>query len=126
MKSYVHILLILLKTVKWYTRKVIMMLNIRDVLGPKWYEYQLYDDNSLSYGGISKSEETLGDFVADAEIDAYYDPVKDVQIALKKAGIQQIDEIDLKIEEILQQKIWDIEEELGIQIIDYRWDYKGF
>lgn len=103
-----------------------MMLNIRDVLGPKWYEYQLYDDNSLSYGGISKSEETLGDFVADAEIDAYYDPVKDVQIALKKAGIQQIDEIDLKIEEILQQKIWDIEEELGIQIIDYRWDYKGF
>ena len=40
--------------------------------------------------------------------------------------MKQIDEIDSKIEEILQQKLWDIEEELDIQIDDYRWDYKGF
>ena len=102
------------------------MLTIREVLGKEWAKYPLYDNNSVSYGGISKEEETLGDFVADADIDAYYDPVKDIQIALKKAGIEQIEEIDYKVEEILQQKIWDIEEELGIQIIDYRWDYKGF
>lgn len=102
------------------------MLTIRKILGKKWAEYPLYDDNSLSYGGISKEEETLGDFVNDADIDAEYDSVGKVQIALKENGMQQIDEIDLKVEEVLQQKIWDIENELGIQIIDYRWDYEGF
>lgn len=102
------------------------MLTIRKILGKKWAEYPLYDDNNLSYGGISKEEETLGDFVNDADIDAEYDSVGKVQIALKKNGMQQIDEIDLKVEEVLQQKIWDIENELGIQIIDYRWDYEGF
>ena len=102
------------------------MLTIREALGKEWAEYPLYDDNSLSYGGISKEEETLGDFVKDADIDAEYDSVREVQIALKECGMKQIDEIDSKIEEILQQKLWDIEEELDIQIDDYRWDYKGF
>lgn len=102
------------------------MLTIREVLDKEWAEYPLYDDNSLSYGGISKEEETLGDFVKDADIDAYYDSVRELQLALKMCGMKQIDEIDSKIEEILHQKLWDIEEELDIQIDDYRWDYKGF
>ena len=54
------------------------------------------------------------------------DFINKFQIALKECGMKQIDEIDSKIEEILIQKIWDIEEELDIQIDDYRWDYKGF
>ena len=32
------------------------MLTIREALGKEWAEYPLYDDNSLSYGGISKEE----------------------------------------------------------------------
>lgn len=103
-----------------------MVITIRDALGPKWYERKLYDDNSLSHGGISKEEEILGEFVNEAEMNAYEDSVKDLQIELKKCGIKQIEEIDRYVEEIIQQKIWDIEEELDIQICDYRWDYKGF
>lgn len=126
MEMKIWLLIFILDTKIKLKFKVIKMLTIREALGKEWAEYPLYDDNSLSYGGISKEEETLGDFVKDADIDAYYDSVREVQIALKECGMKQIDEIDSKIEEILQQKIWDIEEELDIQIDDYRWDYKGF
>lgn len=126
MEMKIWLLIFILDTKIKLKFKVIKMLTIREALGKEWAEYPLYDDNSLSYGGISKEEETLGDFVKDADIDAYYDSVREVQIALKECGMKQIDEIDSKIEEILRQKIWDIEEELDIQIDDYRWDYKGF
>lgn len=102
------------------------MVTIRDVLGPKWYERKLYDNNSLSTGGISRSEETLGEFIKDSDIDAYNDPVNEIQVELKKCGIEEIREIDSYIQELIEQKLWDIEEELNIKIIDYTWDYKGY
>ena len=102
------------------------MVTIRDVLGPKWYERKLYDNNSLSTGGISRSEETLGEFIKDTDIDAYNDPVNEIQIELKKCGIKEIEEIDSYIQELIEQKLWDIEEEFNIDIVDYTWDYKGY
>ena len=102
------------------------MTTIRDVLGPKWYERKLYDNNSLSTGGISRSEETLGEFVKDADIDAYNDPVNEIQTELRKCGIKELEEIDSHIQGLIEQKLWDIEEEFNINIIDYTWDYKGY
>lgn len=100
-----------------------MMLTIKDALGPKWNTIRLYDDNSTPWGGISHSEETLGEFMADGEISPF-DSIGELQKGLKKCGIKQLEIADRNVEEIVQQKIWDIEEELGIDIIDYRWDYK--
>lgn len=99
-----------------------MITTIRDILGPRWYERKIYDDNSLSYGGLSKEEETLGEFVNDTEINAYEDSAMDLQIALKKCGIKQIEEIDMYFEDIIKEKIENIEDELGI-VIDFTWDY---
>lgn len=102
------------------------MITIRDVLGPKWYERKLYDNNSLSTGGISRPEETLGEFIKDTDIDAYEDPVNEIQIELKKCGIKELEEVDSHIQSLIEQKLWDIEEEFNINIIDYTWDYKGY
>lgn len=100
-------------------------MNIREALGDNLNQIKLYDDNSLTTGGISKEEETLEEFMQDADLNPE-DSVSELQIALHKCGIKQIEEIDTIIEEKIQQKIWDIEEELQINIIDYKWDYKGF
>lgn len=99
-----------------------MIATIRDILGPRWYERKLYDDNSLSYGGLSKEDEILGEFVNETEINAYEDSAMDLQITLKKCGIKQIEEIDMYFEDIIKEKIEDIEDELGI-VIDFIWDY---
>ena len=103
-----------------------MTITIRDILGPKWYERKLYDNNSLSTGGICRPEETLGEFIKDTDIDAYEDPVNEIQIELKKCGIQELGEIDSHIQSLIEQKLWDIEEEFNINIIYYTWDYKGY
>lgn len=98
------------------------MISIYDVLGPKWAQYKLYDDNTLSTGGLSREEETLGEFLSNTDIDQY-DSVALVQSELKMCGIHEIKEIDRYVEELIQQKIWDIEEEFDVKL-DYNWDYK--
>lgn len=100
------------------------MIKITDILGEKWRDIKLYDDNSVSYGGLSRAEETLGDFIDECNIDIETESVGYIQKQLKKCGIQEIEEVDRYIEEKLQQKIWDTEEELGIKIIDWHWDFK--
>lgn len=100
------------------------MINIRDVLGARWYEIKLYDNNSISYGGISHSEETLGEFIENSDLNAYEDSIIDLQKELKACGLKEIEDGDRYIEELIQQRIWDIENELNIVICDYRWDYK--
>lgn len=98
-------------------------MNIIDVLGENYKTIKIYDDNSVSYGGLSHAEETLEEFMNSADI-YEDDSIGELQRALKRCGLKQIEIADSKIEEIIQQKIWDIEEELEVDIIDYRWDYK--
>jgi len=97
------------------------MISIYDVLGPNWAQYKLYDDNTLSTGGLSREEETLGEFLADTDINQY-DSVNELQAELKRCGLQEIYEIDKYINEQVFQKIWDIEEEFGVDI-NFNWDY---
>lgn len=98
-------------------------MNIIDVLGENYKTIKLYDNNSVSYGGLSHAEETLEEFMNSADI-YEDDSIGELQRALKRCGLKQIEIADSKIEEIIQQKIWDIEEELEVDIVDYRWDYK--
>ena len=102
------------------------MINMIDILGKDWEKIELFDDNVISTGGLSRMEETLGDFCKEADIDPYFTTIGELQKELKNCGIQQIEIADQKIEEIIEQKHWDLEEELGISIIWYRWDYKEF
>jgi len=96
-------------------------MNIKDCLGPMWNTIKLYDDNAVSYGGISHSEETLGEFMAECEINPF-DEIGKLQKALKDCGIQPVEIADTRIEDIIKEKIEDIEDELGI-VIDFVWDY---
>ena len=100
------------------------MISIRDALGAKWYEIKLYDDNSVSYGGMSHSEETLGEFIEDSDLNAYEDTIGELQKELKACGLKEIEAGDSYIQELIEQRIWDMENELNIDIVDYRWDYK--
>lgn len=98
--------------------------SIKNVLGPMWNTIKLYDDNSISYGGISHSEETLGEFMAECEINPF-EPIGKLQKALKDCGIKQIEIADHEIQEMIEEKIIDIEDELGVEI-NYTWDYYEF
>ena len=97
---------------------------ILDILGNRYDEIKLYDDNSLNTGGISRAEETLGEFMKEAEISPL-DNVGKLQKALKDCGIQQISQIDKDIENQIKCYIEDLEDELGI-IIDFTWDFVEF
>lgn len=97
---------------------------ILDVLGNGYRGILLFDDNSLSTGGISKAEETLGEFMEDANISPL-DHVGKLQRELQLCGIKQIEEIDSYLQRIIDRKIQDIEDELGVSI-DYTWDYIEF
>ena len=99
-----------------------MVLSIYDVLGNDWRNERLYDDDKNT-GGLSHEGETLWEFLSNTDIDQY-DSAGFLQSELRLCGIKEIEKIDRHIEELIQQKIWDIEEELGIKIIDYRWDYR--
>lgn len=99
-----------------------MVLSIIDVLGIDWRNEKLYD-NDKSTGGLSHEGETLGEFLSNTDIDQY-DSASFLQSELRLCGIKEIEKINQHIEELIQQKIWDIEEELGVNIIDYRWDYR--
>lgn len=97
---------------------------ILDVLGNKYDEIKLYDDNSLSYGGISRAEETLGEFMKETNISPL-DHVGKLQKALKDCGIEQIPSIDMNIQHQIEDYLADLEDELGI-IIDFTWDFVEF
>lgn len=99
------------------------MITIKDALGPKWNTIKLYDDNTITTGGISHSEETLGEFMADCEISPF-ESIGRLQRGLKDCGIMQLNEADRYIGEIIKQRIWDLEEELGINMVEWKWDYK--
>ena len=100
------------------------MIKILDILGTKYDEIKLYDDNSLSTGGISRAEETLGEFMEEAEISPL-DNAGKLQKALKDCGIKQIAKIDTCVENQIKNYIEDLEDELGITI-DFTWDYVEF
>lgn len=97
---------------------------ILDILGNEYDKIKLYDDNSLSTGGISKEEETLGEFMEEGNISPL-DNVGKLQKALKDCGIQQIPAIDESIENQVKSYIEDLEDELGITV-DFTWDYVEF
>lgn len=97
---------------------------ILDILGNRYDEIKLYDDNSLSTGGISRAEETLGEFMKEAKISPL-DNVGKLQKELKLCGIKQIEEIDRCIDNQIAEYLEDLEDELGITI-DYVWDYAEF
>lgn len=97
---------------------------ILDILGNRYDEIKLYDDNSLSTGGISRAEETLGEFMKEAEISPL-DNVGKLQKALKDCGIEQIPAIDRDIQHQIEYYLEDLEDELGI-IIDFTWDFVEF
>lgn len=99
------------------------MITIKDALGPKWNTIRLYDDNSTPWGGLMHSEETLGEFMLIAEMSPF-DSIGELQKGLKECGLKQLEIADRHVEEIIQQRIWDIEEELGINVCDWEWDYK--
>lgn len=98
-----------------------MINSIINILGPNWREIKLYDDNSLSTGGISRAEETLEEFMAECEISPF-ESIGKLQKTLKDCGILPIEIADKKIEDIIKEEIENIEDELGI-VIDFTWDY---
>ena len=100
------------------------MLSIKNILGNRIYEITLQDDNK-AFGGTSFEGETLDNFMAETNIDVD-DSVGKLQETLKKCGIREIYEIDSNVQELIEQKIWDIEEELGIVFDYYSWDYKEY
>lgn len=98
--------------------------SIKNILGPMWNTIKLYDNNALSHGGISRAEETLGEFMLESGISPF-DSIGKLQKALRNCGIKQIKEADSNIQELIEIKIHDIEDELGIEI-NYMWDYCEF
>lgn len=97
---------------------------ILDILENRYDEINLYDDNSLSYGGISRAEKTLGEFMKEANISPL-DHVGKLQKALKDCGIEQIPAIDSSIQHQIEDYLEDLEDELGI-VINYTWDFVEF
>lgn len=100
------------------------MISIKSALGPQWSKIKLRDDET-PYGGISYDGETLDNFMAETEISPN-DSIGKLQKGLKDCGIMQIPIADSKIEELIQQKLWDIEEEYDIKFTKWEWDYKEF
>lgn len=95
------------------------MISIKDILND--YNIKLYDDDSL-IGGLSHSEETLEEFMKETDISPD-ESIGKLQKELKKCGIKEIEIADSKVQEIIERKLFDIEDELGIKILDYKWDY---
>lgn len=100
------------------------MITIKEALGDNFEEIELVDDNSVEHGGISHEGETLGEFMS-GSLDEN-NSIGELQYMLKACGIEQLEKADRYIQEKVQQKLWDIEEEFGIRIEPYSWDYKEF
>lgn len=86
-------------------------------------EILLEDDDNPLVGGLAFEGESLQDFMDSVELDPDM-RVNTLQRQLRECGIKEIEEIDCKINELVQQKIWDIQEELDVYIDSYTWDYK--
>ena len=52
--------------------------------------------------------------------------IGELQKSLKECGIKQIPEADEYVYELIQQRLWDIEDDLGIKFEYYSWDYEEF
>lgn len=99
------------------------MVTIIEALGKKYKDIELEDD-VLTTGGIAHQGETLGEFM---EGDIHEeDSIGELQKSLKECGIKQISDADKYVYELIQQRLWDIEDDLGIKFEYYSWDYKEF
>lgn len=99
------------------------MITIAEALGKEYKDIELEDD-ALTTGGIAHQGETLGEFM---EGDIHEkDSIGELQKSLKDCGIKQIPEADEYVYELIQQRLWDIEDDLGIKFEKYEWDYEEF
>lgn len=99
------------------------MITIAEALGKEYKDIELEDD-ALTTGGIAHQGETLGEFM---ENDIHEeDSIGELQKSLKECGIKQIESADAYVYEQIQQKLEDIEEDLGIKFEYYSWDYEEF
>lgn len=99
------------------------MITIAEALGKEYKDIELEDD-ALTTGGIANQGETLGEFMGD-DFDRN-DSIGKLQNALKECGIKQIESADAYVYEQIQQRLEDIEEDLGIKFEYYSWDYEEF
>ena len=99
------------------------MITIAKALGKEYKDIELEDD-ALTTGGIAHQGETLGEFMGD-DIDKE-ESIGELQKSLKECGIKQIPEADEYVYELIQQRLWDIEDDLGIKFEYYSWDYEEF
>ena len=107
-----------------FTEEELIMKSIFEILGEDLGSIPLYDDNSIGTGGLSRSDEVLYDFMGDCELSPS-DSIGELQKALSECGLKQLEFADKVVEEQIQQRIQDIEEELGVKL-DYNWDYDEF
>lgn len=97
------------------------MIRIKDALGNGWNVIRLQDDET-PYGGKSHSKETLGEFMLDVNISPF-DSVNKLQEALQANGLMMMSGIDSYVQNLIEERIKDIEDELDVDIIDWHWDY---
>lgn len=100
------------------------MVTIIEALGDKYKRIKLEDDVLTTTGGIAYAGETLEEFMGD-DFDKD-DSIGKLQNALKECGIKQIESADAYMYEQIQQRLEDIEEDLGIKFEHYSWDYEEF
>lgn len=86
-------------------------------------EILLEDDDNPLVGGLAFEGESLQDFMESVGLEPD-SRVNTLQRQLRECGIKELEEIDRKVNELVQQKIWDIQEELDVYIDSYTWDYK--
>lgn len=100
------------------------MKSIFEILGEDLGSIPLYDDNSVGFGGLSRSDEVLYDFMEDCELSPS-DSIGELQKALSECGLRSLDFADKVVEDQIQQRIYDIEKEFGVKL-HYTWDYNEF
>lgn len=101
------------------------MIKIKDIFSIKERRTILLEDDDSNFGGVAFEGETLQDIIEDEDIDINPETsVNDLQKLMREIGVRDIREVDTKVDEIIQQRIWDIEEEFKIDILSWSWDYK--
>lgn len=101
------------------------MIKIKDILSIKERRTILLEDDDSNFEAVAFEGETLQDIIEDEDIDVNPETsVNDLQKLIREIGVRDIREVDTKVDEIIQQRIWDIEEEFKIDILSWSWDYK--
>lgn len=101
------------------------MIKIKDILSIKERRAILLEDDDSNFGGVAFEGEALQDIIEDEDIDVTENSsVNELQHLMTQIGVREIREVDDKVDELIQQKIWDIEEEFQISIHPWAWDYK--